>query len=194
MTRPYPYIGGFEPEGVLYVLQNLMPHDQIEAFDLTAIDDAYQLFAAYTLSAPGYLAFFTIRPSPLEQATAIMGLSLHSPGMGRAHLLATPDLHPRDAAYLARRIRTEMPNYMAQGQLHRVDCACLADHATAPAFLRAAGAKPEATLTAYGKSASTYHQFAWLKGDIPCVRQPQNYQPPPPPPHHPPTRCDPVAA
>lgn len=169
MTRITPHISGYDGQAVAHVLKNLAPLDRIEAFDLAPTDDWLTLFALYQMQASAFPHFYVIRNTALSAPVAFCGLTPVSPGMGKAHMLATPSLHPRTAARVARRIAAELPEAMAEMNLHRVDCACLDAHASAASFLSHAGASFETRLECYGKSASPYRQFTWTRKDTPCA-------------------------
>lgn len=107
-----------------------------------------------------------------ETPFAIFGLSqTGQAGVAGAALLARDHAAFRlPLARLALRIRTELPGYIADRGVNRIEARSWADHPTAGGLLRGLGFTSECEMRGFGLTGDvTFRQWAWLPGSRPAL-------------------------
>ena len=156
------YLGEFLLPSVMGVTYQMRHMDRWETYALRASNDSDDLIQLYLQMRQAELFFAVVREKEFGAAVATFGVWQKGPGVGSAHMIATPSLTPRTAGRLARFVKNELVPEMNRARLHRVDCAVLAQHHEAQHFLAACGAEPEGVRRQLGKGREDFIEFAWI--------------------------------
>jgi hypothetical protein len=153
---------------VLHICRTMRAMDVAEIFAMRPDLDAWALYRDLAQSRPAHLWFEIARPDDSLQPVALFGVMGTSPGVGLAHLIATPGLRLGHAREIAARVREAVIPAMVAAGLHRVEALSLQGYGWAHRFLRAAGARPEGPpRRCLGKHGEDFQSFVWLKDELP---------------------------
>lgn len=159
-------VTGWDDAGALHVFRNMRAWDVKEIFATRPEIDPYQLFCDYKLFKAAAHALYLVRPNWLRHPVALFGVFPKWGGVGAAHLVATDEMTARQALWLTCFVRESViPAMIAKG-LHRVDCASIAGHDQAHAFLRRCGAKAEGERRGWGSRGEDFIEFRWLSEEL----------------------------
>lgn len=159
------------------VLQNLDPHDHMEAELVRGRTVApLELFADWRAVNGARILSFVIRTGPELAGTpfAVLALS-HTGQSGVAQAAFLARSHKKFRRHIIEtglRIRRGMPKFCADNGIHRIEARCWADHPTASRFLAQIGFECEADMAGFGTQGQVvFHQFAFIQTPRPI--QPQ---------------------
>lgn len=160
----------FEPfydPGVLHVCRNMRASDAAEIFATRPDMDSWALYRDLAAAQPAHLWFELVRPAAGLWPFALFGVMATSPGVGIAHLIATPDMSLGDARVIAARIRDKVIPTMIDAGMHRVEALSLSSYRWAHRFLKSAGARAEGPpRTQLGKAGEDFQCFVWLRDEL----------------------------
>lgn len=147
----------WDSQAVWEILHKMRPADAREVFAMMPSNDPADLFARLQL-VQQTLAVIEIafKPTLLGRPVGFLAVSLESPRVGRAHLIATPEMRKRDFAIWAEGIRATLPDKCRAAGLHRVHCSTMLDHKEAHLFLDACNMAPEGIEHGIGREGEDF--------------------------------------
>ena len=162
------------PGDINYVANNLRAQNLEEVW-ATRWDEpdaaGVQAFANDMVRIAGAMVFCVVRR---YVPVAIFGTVPVWPKVWVAFAFGTPEF-PRVARYVTKHIRGFTIPALLRAGAHRVEARALATHTTSHQWLKAMGARHEATLHGYGRNGEDFHVMVWNPDDV---------QPPKRPGHH----------
>lgn len=137
-----------------YVARRLRDADRREVFATRWAASEKALAQDMAASPLGWVAVADYGP------VAAVGAIPRWPGVWSVWMLATDDF-PKCRFSLTRHVRSVIIPALRETGAHRAECASLASHIEAHAWLRYLGAEKEATLRGYGRNGEDFLLFVW---------------------------------
>lgn len=128
--------------------------DRAEVYATRWTDDAWTLAGDMLASPLKWAAYSEGFP------VAAVGALPRWPGVWVVWMIATDDF-PKCRFSLTRHIRSVIIPSLREVGAHRAECASLASHTEAHAWLRYLGAEQEAALRGYGRNGEDFSLFVW---------------------------------
>lgn len=149
-----------------YICLNLRQADKDEIYGVLPHDNPF-LLARQTMDIAGAGGFVTVAHA--RRPVSVLGFHEQHPGVLNVFAYATDEFHL--VAYgLTRFALKDLKSAMLASGAHRAQCDSRYDHYQAHRWLECFGFTAEGQLKAYGKDASDYIRFAYVK-ETPCNTQ-----------------------
>lgn len=151
------FLYGWDSRAVWRVLHGMRAADAREVFAMMPSDDPAAIFARMQmLHETMPVIEIAFKPTLMGRPVAFLAVTLESPRVGRVHMVATPEMRPRDFAVWAQGIRAAVPDQCVAAGLHRVHCSTMATHAAAHTFLAHCGMAPEGLERSLGRNGEDF--------------------------------------